>query len=515
MIQSSHSIPGFLRNFFFCWVFSLAAAFSAVVNSPSQSAVDAAKAVTLIRYSDSYTNGAFTNGAWFGGASIVLAVASHAGNTTADARLLQQIRYSIVGENTIRANSGYPAQHERHVTGMFAIARHTPRIWDQLTAAEKGKIDLIMKAGLVANAFTTSDNNPFILAGSQQYTLDADSNLDRSWNPNYREGMLGGVLVGMAYFGGPAATESILKNYNHSAFVADLAAKGLTNPHKVFNWKTANPTSSAPTGSQIESAVRNYEYFGSTLADYMEMYMSLVNDTYGRNVNSGLNGGAGIDGSGKIASGAATLPNPGVAGMLKEFDARDANGARSSLEYCYDGFRPHQTNQLVLIIGGYWPRGSADANSAAAKMKIGNTDLWYKIEKGYYSYSKGKSQGLQDLAFINGRGFSYVRSLWEDVLRPYHDASVDTDGDGTSDSNEIRLGLNPANPSSRFAASLQGGTLRWPGAAGLTFVVQRSASGTAVSWQTIATLPGIAGSNSYRDPAPPAGMALYRIGLNP
>ena len=85
---------------------------------------------------------------------------------------------------------------------MFAIAKQTPRIWDQLTTAEKTKVDLVMKAAFIASAFTTADNNPYILAGTQQYTLDADPNLDRNWNPNYREGMLGGVLVGMVYFGG-------------------------------------------------------------------------------------------------------------------------------------------------------------------------------------------------------------------------------------------------------------------------------------------------------------------------
>ncbi len=494
---------------------------AALVNSPSQTAVDLAKAVALIQYGEQYTNGAYTNGAWFGGASIVLAVASHAGNTSADARLLQQCRHSITGANTIRANSGYPAQHERHVTGMFAIVRHTPRIWSQLTAAEKLKIDLVMKAGLVANAFTTSDNNPFILAGTQQYTLDGDSNLDRSWNPNYREGMLGGVLTAMVYFGGPTATDAILKNYGHAQFVSDLAAQGLTNPHKVFTWKQSNPSSNAPTGSQIESAVRNYRYFGMALADYMDLYMSLLDDTYGRNVNSGLNGGAGIDGSGKIASGAATLPNPGAAGMLKEFDARDASGARSSLEYCYDGFRPHQTNQLCLIVGGYWPQGSTDARAAFAKMKVGNTDLWYKIGKGYYSYSKGKSQGLQGLDFINGRGFAYVRSLWEDVLLPYHesasagDPDADSDHDGTSDAAESRLGLDPQNSSSRFAASWTDGTLRWPGATGINFAIQRSTGGTSLLWETIATVPGTAGLNTWSDPSPPPGKALYRIAFQP
>ena len=72
---------------------------AAVLRSPSQAAVDAAIACPLISYRKSFSGGAYTNGAWFGGASVTLAAASHAGNTSADARLLQQIRHSITGGN--------------------------------------------------------------------------------------------------------------------------------------------------------------------------------------------------------------------------------------------------------------------------------------------------------------------------------------------------------------------------------------------------------------------------------
>lgn len=496
-----------------------APAFAAVLNGPSQTAINAAIAAPLIRYGRTISGGAYTNGAWDGGASVILAVASYAGNPTADARLLQQIRYTLTSGNEPCANGGYPAQHELHATGMFAIARQTPRIWDQLTANEKTRIDLLMKAGLIACAFTTSNNNPYILAGTQQYTLNADPNLNRDWNPNYREGMIGGVLVGMVYFGGPAAAGAILNNYNHTQFVADLNANGFPNTYEIFNWKAANPSSAAPTGTMIQNAVKNYQIYGSTLTDYTGIYQSLVTDTYGKNVNAGLNGGAGIGGAGKIATGAATLPNPGVLGMLKEFDSSDGGGSRSSLGYAYDGFRPHQTNQVVLIIGGYWLKGSAIANDAAARMNIGNTDLWYKIEKGYYDYSKGASNGLSGIAYSVQQGFPYVRSLWEDVLYPYHfavsDPNADTDGDGTTDATEIRLGLDPANASSRFAASLATGVLHWPSAAGLSFTVQRSVSQSGIVWENIATVAGTAGSASYTDPSPPAGSALYRVALNP
>ncbi len=758
------TLPALCRKFLICFLAPLAAGSAATLNSPSQAAINAAIACNLISYGSWYAGGAYTNGSFFGGASVVLAAASHAGNTSADARLFVQIRHTLTPGNEICANGGYPAQHERHVTGMFAIVKNTPRIWDQLTAAEKAKIDLMMKAAFVASAFTTSNNNPYL--GSQR-TLDADFNLGRDWNPNYREGMLGGVLVGMVYFGGPAAADAILNNYNHAQFVSQLNAAGLPNTYQIFNWKAANPGSAAPSGTDIQNAVRNYKYYNSGLSDYLGLYVSLVNDTYGATVNAGLNNGAGINGAGKIYSGAATLPNPGALGMLKEFDSGDGGGPRSSAFYAYDGFRPHQTNQLVLVVGGYWPKGTATANAAVARQKIGNTDLWYKLDKGYINYSSGQNRGLVGAAFKEEHGFYYVSSLWTDVLLPYHDGapgpvntapvaaadsyvagkdtalvladpgvlgndtdaqsnpltavldagpshgsvtlnagggftytpatgyagtdsftyhardgsldsnvvtvslnvqslsvlngsfesdlsgwtntgnlsvqtaapyaatdglklvalnqgntapngylsqtfptivgrgytlsfdagvlayntspqslqvtvtgvgsllsqtitiyglgggsnrwlsqsftfvadgstatlgfrdvsastgnldllldnvrvvadpaapSADSDSDGTDDATEMRLGLNPADGSSQFAATLASGVLQWPSAAGLTFVVQRSSTTNRMVWETIATLPGTAGIRTYTDPSPPPGTALYRVGLNP
>ena len=268
----------------------------------------------------------------------------------------------------------------------------------------------------------------------------------------------------------------------------------------------------------IEGAVRNYQYYNSTIFGYMDIYHSLLSDTYGKNVSAGLKTECGVNGSGKIASGAESLPNPGAVGMLKEFDTGDGAGPRSSILYAYDGYRPHQTNQLVLIIGGFWPKGTAIANTAAARMKIGNTDLWYKIEKGYYDYANGNSRGLIGSTYMNNnQGFPYVRALWEDVLLPYHNSleGIDTDGDGTDDATEVRLGLNANDGSSRFSATIQGNTIRWSGAAGLTFVIQRAAGPSGLVWQTIATRAGVSGLNTYTDPTPPPGKAFYRVGLNP
>ncbi|MDF2439516.1 MAG: hypothetical protein JWN98_500, partial [Abditibacteriota bacterium] len=191
---------------------------------PPPEAVNEAIKAPLTRHNRSIKGGAHTNMGHHGEAPVILAAAAMAGNTAADARLLEQMRYTMIGGNDITANGGYPAQHDRHVTAMYTIAKLTPRIWNQLSAVERQRIDLLMKAAFVSCAFTTSDNNPFVLAKTQQYTVDGDSNLNRDWNPNFREGMVGGLLVGVVYFGGAEKAQAVLEGYRHTPFVNEVAA---------------------------------------------------------------------------------------------------------------------------------------------------------------------------------------------------------------------------------------------------------------------------------------------------
>jgi len=367
--------------------------------TPPAACVDAAIALPLTRYHRHIKGGAHTNMAGSGGgAPFVLALAAYAGDTRADARLLEQMRYTLTGGNEITANGGYPAQHERNVTAMFALARRTPRVWSRLTPVEVERADLLMTAALVASAFTTSDRNPYVLAKTQQYALDGDANLNRDWNPNYREGMVGMLLVAPVYFGGTGRVNAILKEYNHAAFVRRLERSGLPNLRETFAWKAEHPESNAPTGEMIEQAVRDYRYKGVPATDVMKIYALLTADTYGKTVFCGLNNGAGIalpDGSraGMLVSGCETLPNKGKPGMLKELDSNDAGGPRSSVLYAYDGFRVNLINHLTLVAGGLWESGSAEAEKSLALLRVGIPDLWYRLDHGYRNYAKGGGPG--------------------------------------------------------------------------------------------------------------------------
>ncbi len=92
------------------------------------------------------------------------------------------------------------------------------------------------------------------------------------------------------------------------------------------------------------------------------------------------------------------------------------------------------------------------------------------------------------------------------------DGAGDPDGDGTGNLTEFRLGLDPKDGASRFAASIGNGMqITWPGVEGVTFVILRSPD--AGSWDDIATLDGANGTNTFTDPEPPPGRAFYRVKL--
>lgn len=386
-----------------------------------KASVEAAIAAPLTRYNRNLKGGAHTNMGANGGAPVVLSYAAFSGATEADARLLEQMRYTLTGGNDLSANGGYPAQHERNATAMFALARKTPRIWNQLTAEERAKVDLLMTAALIASAFTTSDQNPYVKAKTQQYALDGDSNLNRGWNPNYREGMIGMLVVAPVYFGGTDAVAALLDGFHHANFVQKLKAVNLSNLYETFTWKAAHPESPAPEGTVIETAVRNYRYMGTPVSETMTLYRLLTEDTYGKIVTCGLNNGAGValpDGAkaGYLPTGCEGLPNKGKDGMLKELDSMDANGPRSSTLYAYDGFRVNLINQLVLVAGGLWKPGK-EADACLTRLRVGIPDLFYKADHGYRNYAKGHTQ--EDL---DRKGFVFTRPLWDDVLKPYHES---------------------------------------------------------------------------------------------
>lgn len=453
-----------------------------------QSVIDTANSAPLTRYNRNISGGAHTQAAFNGGWQIPLAVAAWMGNTAADAKLLSQINYNLQGGNVISANGGYPAQHELHVTGMYAILRQSDRFWNEkLTADQRHKIDLVMKAALISSAYTTADAT--YAPGKTPTALDGDTNMHRGWNPNFREGMFGGLIASTVYFGGAEQARDILQNYNHNAFVTELQNAGLTNIAQTFTWAQAHPGSAAPSAAQIEQHVRNYTYQGKPLADPFDLYAQLTLNTYSKQVTAGLNDGKGImeNGvpTGVIVSGADGLPNRGKVGMLAEFNSVDASGPRSSITYAYDGFRPNLTNHAAVLIGGYWEQGPV-ADELLQRLDVGITDLVYKLEHGYRNYQHGK--GNTTIYDINRAdwniSFRTTIPLWTDVLRPYHFAAVPPPASGPVNSSTDWQSFGLPSPISEPVTITFDAT---PNAAGTDGVIGLL-NGPATQWSDLAAI---------------------------
>ena len=130
----------------------------------------------------------------------------------------------------------------------------------------------------------------------------------------------------------------------------------------------------------------------------------------------------------------------------------------------------------------------------------------------------GDDDGLTDLEEVSGIDDSAtVANPQGNITNP---ASADTDGDGTLDGVEARLGTNPLSGSDFFqpliSRSATGqATLTWPSATGTSFTVERSTS--LLGWSQIATnLAGQSGHTSYIDTTAPvdAAQLFYRVRLD-
>ncbi len=388
---------------------------SSKLGSPSASVVSDAVAAAL----SYYHRNASTGDIWClpcDGAPVMLAVASFTGDSSADARLLLQMRNFLQMGNEPFGTGGYAANDERNATAMYAIAKLVPRVWSQLTATELHKIDLIMQATLVSDLYATADKTN---ASGAPRTLDGSNDSDRDYNPNYREGMIGAVLVGTEYFGGQAAVEAMTASFDYASFTSELQAQGLVNLYWTFDTYQSSPNAGAPSPQTVEQGIVGYAMHGITLGHLLDMYVYLASNTFSAAVSCGLDGGAGVAAgsimAGTILAGCSGLPNVGTTGMELEFASVDANGPRSSASYARLGLRDDLFNQIVLLAYGDW-KATAASTAVLPPVAVGVADFFYKATQGYEDYSEGKDQGAFNCA--TSMDCPLNEALWTQVLGP-------------------------------------------------------------------------------------------------
>jgi hypothetical protein len=450
---------GVAFNSVFCMTLLLAAVCAAAqpraaesapwIPSPPQEIVDLAISGPLFTSTDRWSSG--TGTAFSGPLPEVLALAAHAGNTSADARLIEQIQTTLNGRDSPLCAGYYPSQKELRVFTMLVIVRNTPRIWDQLSQLDREKADALMKAALVANAYMSAENNPDVIAAKAPGAPGSLRGQQRSFRGvrgfayfaggNIRTGQSGCVLAAVAYFGPDKAT-SILETYDHASFTARLGELGLTNPYDTFNHRNRGVTEAqganglsehAPTAEEIETAIRDWNSRGATISTLRRLVITEINHSFSRNVVSGLNDGAGATRDpdrGRIAEPwPRPLPNAGARGMLFEFDTGDAPGQRSSSTYSTKTLRNALDILICALFAGWWDPAGEEERALRDQIHIGVVDWDFKMTHGYRDFAHGGRRMTRDVSYEiysepeRNWFLPITLSLWVDVLKPYLDVN--------------------------------------------------------------------------------------------
>lgn len=330
-------------------------------------------------------------------------------------RALAQIRSVIAGGNE-PGYSGNGLNGIGYLPILQAVTlakREIPAIWDQLTEAEKGKLDLMMEAALIGAHWGYSDKNSFSTG------LDQTGNFGKEWNPNYRNGGIGPVMAAVYYFGAEQSN-SMLRSFDYDAFMARLLAAGFTNTATVFS-NTGKALLEAHT---LNDGPEGFTYKGHALSEIGKWYGEVVEYTFDLPVLPV--GGYKVPVSptfpygyqGFLIDGYDEFPNLGAMGMGHELNAGDADGGRSSIGYVYASWQSIITNYYSLRLFGNGATGLTAEEMAGLEvlMGVGTTDMLYKDANLYNDYSKGVNAGAVSISTAYGIGATFNKDLWSSVI---------------------------------------------------------------------------------------------------
>jgi len=393
---------------------------------PSTSSIAFAKSAPLVWFDPKLSGGAHT---WvFNGAEVIRALAAYCGDFRLNDDLLLQIRSILAPSMGPTATGGYQDQKQLGVALMLFIARRTPAIWDQLSEVERALIDLTMEAFMYSSTFTTKDEVATSLG------ISGDTNLNRDWNPNYQNGMVGMIIVTALYWGFDQF-ESKLATYDDAAFVRSLRTSNLKNLLSTY----ANPA--RPNAITIQAGLRKkvngevYRFHGISERNLLGLFNYIASRTFSAEISCGLNGGVGINGYGRMVKNCDLLPSLGLKGMILEFDGWDAEGKRSSSVYSWDSWYPLNYARAALQIAG-WLTPSTLRRSAALvetmdRYRIGSNDLLFKLspEKGGgyrdYAHGTGGETVVFGKAFMKDHGAEANVDLFDILQRNLERPAVD------------------------------------------------------------------------------------------
>lgn len=273
----------------------------------------------------------------------------------------------------------------------FAIAKTVPEIWDELSAAERDKITLLVQACLVASHWLHDDGNDFDTGINQL------GNTNKNWNPNHVEGGVGMGLAA-AYYLGAEQAEDFLLTFDAAEFRQRLEKAEFPSTSWVFDQTSAEDLNAATRST--------FTYRGHPLSEPWAWIAERARITYARIVAP-----TGAAGRGYVVAGADELPNVGEQGMATEFESTDGEGLRSDIRYVSLGWNNSLVN--LWLVDYFGDRPATGGDSTLRLYTVGTTDLLYKAERGYRSFSLGVDRGVYGKDELhNAMGLRWLASLW-------------------------------------------------------------------------------------------------------
>lgn len=340
-------------------------------------------------------------------------------------RVTQHLRNVIVGGR----EPCMDCQHYWHypiLAASITLAKNTPEIWNEFAQEEVQKFDTLMECFVYITNFIANDNNEY------RTGLKLRGDVYKHWNPNFKISLVSPIVFCSIYFGGSVILDNMLENFDYDRMIAKLEAFGFKNIIEI--WSTpdfqhngqifAGAKSLMINGGQAYICDQGNVFKGGSgvgvkvpffYRNYAADDISLVNYL----LENCYDGGAVFshtedDGTGAydayIVDGSIS-PVEGQLGLMTEFNGTDKDGIRSDGLYCMIDF-----NMVIAIITALKELGIWSENTypyTYSLVKVGNTDLIYKLEKGYMSYSLGTQRIIKE---NNTIGYPMMKEIWQEYF---------------------------------------------------------------------------------------------------
>jgi sialidase-1 len=360
---------------------------------------------------------------------VAIAAAQHpnhqVGGTTLAASLATKVQFFLRNHGPDADGNTHEPEAQGGIGGWshnaaawaLLIAKQTPEVWTQLTADDRRRADILMRALAIGGHFTHGDANDYSVL------LDGISWYQKSWNPNHIEGYIGVMIAAAAYFGADELN-AFFHAFDYAEFRQELQAvqfhnilqtwenipamAGLLMNGGSYQYKTR------PVGHG-RGVRQDFTYRGRPLQEPWEIYLTQADRLWSKTVRTvvGIHG----DQSSRLlnhASDATVSPYEGRMGMVYEFEAMDSRGLRTSLGYAYDCVMVHLGTAAGLKVTGQW-HDDATGRDVEERMAVGMADLIFKAAEGYEGWANGRPS-VSTLADLKQIGSDYIFELWRGMF---------------------------------------------------------------------------------------------------